>query len=258
MIDEEKTYREKGYRSTDLKPKSSKPVYAVCEGENCNYGRWVRFCQYHDLCNACAKKKNRKHNYDDNVVRSIDEDKTFLEKGYRSIDLSAQSNKEVWAICIECGNGRWVRFCQYKDLCPSCAKKGDKCYNWKGGISIGKYCKFFDNPLKDAVRNYFDNLCFECDGDIEKNKCRKMSVHHINYQKNCGCDNTQFCVYIPLCNSCHGKSSNGNRWYWYLHFMTELALRNPNYYAYHIPVVYYDEPCYNYAYVFEKNRTRRE
>jgi hypothetical protein len=137
------------------------------------------------------------------------------------------------------------------------ANKGENNPNWKGGISLGEYCKFFNEPLKDAVRNYFDNLCFACDKTIDENKNKNMSVHHVNYQKSCGCDNTQFCIYVPLCMSCH-ITTNFNRWYWYTKFMTELAIRNPNYYAYHIPVVYYDEPSYNYEYVFEKVRIKRD
>ena len=58
MIDEDITYADKGYRSYELKPKSHERVWAVCD--SCGIGRWIEFCQYHDLCNACAKKKNRK------------------------------------------------------------------------------------------------------------------------------------------------------------------------------------------------------
>lgn len=116
-----------------------------------------------------------------------------------------------------------------------------------------EYCAFFDMPMKVAIRNYFNNECFECEKTIADNKNRKMSVHHVNYQKRCGCDNTQFCIYVPLCGSCH-IATNHNRWHWYIRFMIELALRNPNYYAYHIPVVFYDEPCYNFDYVFQMRK----
>lgn len=205
----------------------------------------------------------------------IDDDITFAEKGYKSIWLKPKSGKPVWAICQgencerEGGRGRWVAFQSCVEFCHSCAVRteesrrkrsenragvsGENSPNWKGGISLDDYCKFFDEPMKDAIRNYFDNLCFECGETVEENKGRKMSVHHVNYQKRCGCDNTQFCIYVPLCMKCHGES-NGNRWYWYNKFMTDLALMNPNYYAHHIPVVYYDEPSYNYSYVFEKQR----
>lgn len=290
-IDDEITFREKGYRSTELKLGSNKPVWAICANPNCEReggrGRWVRYQNCSMLCHSCAQKERhflkeyeRTEKYD-----CIDDEKTFAEKGYRSTDLKPKSSKEVWRVCAGCGEGAWIQFSQYHDLCNTCstisesrnqklskshigkimpyyirikigdAQLGEKNHNWKGGISIGDYCKFFDEPLKDAVRNYFDNICFNCDRDIEENGNRKMSVHHVNYQKDCGCDNTQFCIYVPLCNKCHGESGH-NRWYWYIKFITELALMNPNYYAYHIPVVFYDEPSYNYSYVFEKNRKR--
>lgn len=282
MIDEEITLREKGYYSYDLKSQSSKKVWAVCEGENCEReegrGRWVTYQQYRDLCCSCANKICHVLKEEDKVEKRhyIDDDITYAEKGHRSIDLKSNSRKLVWAICAnpdcerEGGRGRWVKFHDCRELCHLCAcrtdefrrkscdtSRGENNPNWKGGIARGGYCKLFNESLKDAVRSYFNNICFKCSKTISQNDDRKMSVHHVNYQKDCGCDNTQFCIYAPLCMECHGKSSNGDRWYWYNHFMMELATRNPNYYAYHIPVVYYDEPSYNYEYVFEKNRRDR-
>lgn len=281
MIDEEITFRDKGYYSTSLSIGSKKPVYAVCEGEYCEReggrGRWVRFSQYHIMCCSCAQKNRHILKEEDwtDKLPWIDDDITFAEKGYRSTWLKPNSRMPVWCVCAnhECerdgGRGRWVMFCQCTELCNLCAnstkekrekisefqktRTGENNSNWRGGTFISDYCKLFNEPLKDAVRNYFVNVCFKCGRTISENKGRKMSVHHINYQKDCGCDNTQFCVYVPLCMKCHGES-NGNRWYWYSHFMRELLLRNPNYYAYHIPVVYYDEPSYNCNYVFEKRR----
>ena len=58
MIDEEKTFAEKGYYSTDLSRGSNKPVYAVCDGVDCQReggrGRWVGFRGYRALCHSCA------------------------------------------------------------------------------------------------------------------------------------------------------------------------------------------------------------
>lgn len=54
MIDEEETYRRFGYRSTDLKPKSSKKVVAICD--NCGKVRELRKANYRDLCAVCVKK----------------------------------------------------------------------------------------------------------------------------------------------------------------------------------------------------------
>ena len=252
-IDDEITYAEKGYRSTDLKSSSHKRVWCVCV--LCGKGRWLRLFQRVEMCRECTARERRKYDYTDveDICKSIDEEKTFTEMGYYSTELSVKSVKMVYAVCVECGAGRWVQFGQHTALCKKCANKMERNPSWKGGTSFGEYCKFFNEPLKDAIRNYFDNKCFECGGDVSDNKNRKMSVHHVNYQKGCGCDNTSFCIYVPLCISCH-VTTNHNRWYWYTHFMTELALRNPNYYAHHVPVVFYDEPSYNFEYVFEKNR----
>ena len=63
MIDEERTYEEFGYRSTDLTFGSNKKVIAVCEGVDCeNSEREVSFQGYHDLCLSCAKKKSYQDN----------------------------------------------------------------------------------------------------------------------------------------------------------------------------------------------------
>lgn len=255
-IDDDKTYAEKGYRSTELTPQSSRLVWRVCS--ECGEGTWVNFFCCTELCKKCAVKKRDVPKEEDRVEKLpwVDDEITYAEKGYRSTDLKPHSTKWVWAICIECGRGRWVMFFACHDRCKRCANQGENNPSWKGGISHGEYCKFFSEPLKDAIRNYFNNTCFECNKNTEENKNKNMSVHHINYQKSCGCDNTRFCVYVPLCVSCHSKT-NGNRWFWYTRFMTKLAVRNPNYYAYHIPVVYYDEPSYNYSYVFEKRRKNK-
>jgi len=189
----------------------------------------TRFCS-----DACESKYKRRERYEDRLY-------SFLPR-----------------TCENCGKsylaaiGKKSRFC-----CQSCYTewaKGENSPNWKGGISQGKYCTLFNEPLKEVVRNYFNNRCFECNKSKEENN-RALDIHHINYQKQCGCDNSRFCIYIPLCRSCHMKT-NGNRYYWYTKFMTEIFMRHPNYYQYHIPVWGMDELQYNFEYVFEKNRRR--
>ena len=286
MIDEEITFREKGYRSTDLSHGSHKEVWRVCD--DCGDGKWAVFQNCYDLCIACAMKKRRKYNYDglEDVVRSIDEEKTFREKGYRTTDLSAQSHKEVYAVCVECGTGRWLDFCNYKDLCFLCkmknkptqkcetpteklpwideektyaekgyrstdlkpsshmpvwrvcagcgegmwiifkkcgslckkcsneseehrmnmseSQKGEKSHNWKGGISFEPYCEKFNNALKESVREKFGRVCFMCPTTEEENG-RKLDVHHVNYDKECMCNDVE-CEFVPLCRKCHGRT----------------------------------------------------
>ena len=77
----------------------------------------------------------------------IDEEKTFREKGYRSTDLSHGSHKKVWRICDECGEGRWIEFKAYRDLCKLCtcrtAEFREKQSNAHKNIYDGKNNPFY-------------------------------------------------------------------------------------------------------------------
>lgn len=41
---------------------------------------------------------------------------------------------------------------------------------------------------------------------------RKLSVHHVNYDKNCLCDDNE-CEFVPLCISCHTKTNHNREFY---------------------------------------------
>jgi len=103
MIDDEITFAEKGYRSTDLSYGSKKEVWRVCD--ECGDGRWVIFRRCSDLCHKCATKnpKIQKCKTPTEKRECIDDEKTFAEKGYRSTDLKPGSHKEVWRVCAGCG-----------------------------------------------------------------------------------------------------------------------------------------------------------
>lgn len=88
--------------------------------------------------------------------------------------------------------------------------------NWRGGISYEPYCHKFNNELKERVRNRDNRTCQKCGC---KENGRKLSVHHIHYDKdNCYPD------LISLCLSCH-TSSNANRNYWEEYYMNILETR---------------------------------
>ncbi len=91
----------------------------------------------------------------------------------------------------------------------SAAKKGKKNPNWKGGKSYGKYCSKFDFRFKNYIRDKFGRKCFLC-GKTEAENGRCLSVHHVNGNKNCGCDEDSTCQFVPLCGSCHIKTHTNN------------------------------------------------
>lgn len=80
--------------------------------------------------------------------------------------------------------------------------------NWSGGVSFEPYPTEFNVKLKKKIRDRDDRECKLCGVDEEKID-RKLSVHHIDYDK----QNTNESNLISLCPRCHGKT-NGNRSKW--------------------------------------------
>ena len=87
----------------------------------------------------------------------------------------------------------------------------EKCYNWKGGISYEPYCQLFNKKFKEKIRNQFGRRCFIC-GISEEINGRKLSIHHVNYNKDCLCDGSKH-YFIPLCDSCHAKTNFNREFY---------------------------------------------
>lgn len=91
------------------------------------------------------------------------------------------------------------------------AFKAEKNPNWQGGKSFEPYCVKFNEELKEKVREKYGRRCFLCSKTEAKNG-RKLSVHHIDYDKDAGCNGKKWLL-VPLCISCHSKT-NSNRDYW--------------------------------------------
>lgn len=135
----------------------------------------------------------------------------------RSKRICKQCGKEFEVIpsTIEKGNGI---FCSRK--CSGIAKLGKNNPNWQGGISFEPYCYKFNTEFKEYIRDKFGRVCFLCPKTEEENG-RKLDVHHVNYDKNCGCAKTEedrkaddaTCQFVPLCRSCNTKV-NHNRKKW--------------------------------------------
>jgi len=88
--------------------------------------------------------------------------------------------------------------------------------NWRGGTSYFPYCNKFNNKLKKRIRDRDNHTCQLCG---MKEDGRKLSVHHIHYDKpNCNPD------LIALCNGCNGRV-NVNRDHYEALFMSKLKER---------------------------------
>ncbi|MBN1467753.1 MAG: HNH endonuclease [Fusobacteriaceae bacterium] len=123
--------------------------------------------------------------------------------------------------------------CMRENYCQSCQKRisqhakrwcrecfvlfyrKENHHHYKGGQS-NLYPIEFSNKLKQEIRlrdNYTCQLC----KIKEKNYCKKLAIHHIDYNKNnCKKDNL-----ITLCNQCNIKV-NYNREYWKQYFQNKL------------------------------------
>jgi len=96
---------------------------------------------------------------------------------------------------------------------------GENNPNWNGGSSFQPYCPKFNERFKESVREKFDRVCFLCQR-TEKENGKRLVVHHVNYNKDCLCDDSE-CEFVPLCVSCHVKT-NHNRTHWENEIMKRL------------------------------------
>lgn len=199
MILEEETYEKFGYYPNDFAPHSHKPVLATCD--NCGKIRQVQKRISHHLCHSCGVKRNRPDVTGENnpMFGRHHTDKT--------IEKMRNANR--------CLRGRHHSL----EHCANISKalEGRKHPNWKGGISFEPYCPKFNNTLKEVVRDNFGRKCYLCPKTEEENG-RKLDVHHVDYNKEQGCNGINWLL-VPLCRSCNSKV-NHNREYWQ-NFITE-------------------------------------
>jgi hypothetical protein len=90
----------------------------------------------------------------------------------------------------------------------SLSLRGEKCYLWKGGVSYLPYCFKFNELRKKAVRDFF-KVCICC-GDLDYKQ--SLSVHHIDHDKEQGCNGKPFNL-VPFCRICHSKEVHNSKQY---------------------------------------------
>lgn len=111
----------------------------------------------------------------------------------------------------ECGNKKAIK----AKHCKKCSLKyqiGNNNPNWKNGISFFPYSTEFTKALKLKIRTRDNFICQGC-GIKESEYNQKLSVHHINYDKN-NCSESNLITTCRKCNSI----ANGNRDYWFAYY----------------------------------------
>jgi hypothetical protein len=88
------------------------------------------------------------------------------------------------------------------------AHRGERSGVWKGGISFLPYCYKFNDRRRKATRKFYNNTCICCGKQVTENivgnKQTELSVHHIDHDKDQGCNGKPFNL-VPLCQACHAK-----------------------------------------------------
>lgn len=265
MIDEEATFAEFGYRSTDLKPKSHKRIVVRCE--MCKRTRTIMRCDYTNtqsyrkdklsLCTSCAiSKYSNTPRGKDSVMFGVPksaETKRRLSKAltgkpgiWKGKKLPPEMCKKIsenhadfskenhpnWKprivkTCDYCGIDyeveRWQeprsRFCSMK--CSRSYFVGENSPVWQGGKCSNIYCKLWNEELRESTRDKYGRTCFIC-GKTEEDNNRKLDVHHIDMNKQQGCNGNEWKL-VPLCRSCHGKTQH-NRFFWFSLITQKLDL----------------------------------
>lgn len=252
MILEEETYKKWGYYPRDLKPQSGKKTLAACD--DCGKVRVTSKNHYYALCRSCAQKKRKGEKsarWKGGKIKRICElcGKEFYVKpseikkgggGFCSLSCARKGEKnpnwkggKITRICETCGKEFEVIPCEIKNgfgkFCShkchgkwlSKHKIGENNSAWKGGISFEPYCPKFNFAFKEYIRNKFGRIYFLC-RKTETENGRRLSVHHVNYNKDCGCgDDDTTCQFVPLCISCNSKV-NGNRNEWEKKIKTKM------------------------------------
>ena len=85
----------------------------------------------------------------------------------------------------------------------SAAKQGIPRDEWCGYANEQKYCHNFNSSCREQNRDKYDHQCFLC-GKHEDDENRKLSVHHVDMNKDQGCNGHEWKL-VPLCHACHAR-----------------------------------------------------
>ena len=99
---------------------------------------------------------------------------------------------------------------------PMYGKLGNLAPGWKGGLSFEPYGIEFNKKIKEQIRRRDNFICQKCK-KAEQELKRKLSIHHIDYNKKNNCPLNL----ISLCSICHTKT-NDNRKKWENFFQSLL------------------------------------
>ena len=120
--------------------------------------------------------------------------------------------------CKDCGKETSDRKCIRCKLCSDKFYVGKNTSNWRGGISLQKYPFEFSKKLRELIRKRDNYTCQVC-GITQKQELKrfnkKLSIHHMNYNKK-DCKPSNLITTCILCNN----NANYLRGFWITWFYT--------------------------------------
>jgi len=207
-IDRQKTIGDIQYDDSilveDLSHGSNEKVWAVCI--QCGKGRLVIYKAYYHLCRSCSLSGKKHPMFGRTGEKSPLFGKHHSEEFRKKVSKATSGKK----------NGMFgKKHAEETRIKMSCTKQGITAEEFDGFISFGKYCSRFNESLKERIREKYNRTCVLCPTTEQEHVDKwgeKLPVHHIDYNKQCGCDGNE-CRLVPLCKKCHGKT-NSRRAYW--------------------------------------------
>lgn len=235
MINVEATIRWKGYSPDNLKPQSNKRVWAICG--DCGKGRWVKYQDCRDLCHPCANasiyvsEETRKKMSNSQSCKHVSEKTRNKMSIARSGDKNYMYGKHITEVVrekIKNGNTGLIRSEETRNkmsiaqtgknhseesrMKMSAAKQGIPYDDWESFAVDHPYCPKFNEACKESNRDKYDRKCFICGLPESENitstgKLRKLGVHHVDMNKQQGCDGHAWKL-IPTCMHHHNLHSD--------------------------------------------------
>lgn len=239
MIDEYWTWVFYGYHSDELKPKSHKPIVARCDG-CCQY-RVVNNSAYRDLCIRCVLKGvKRDYVFSDETRKKMSESaknkppisnetrrklseslkgRTFSDETRRKLSERqigdknhafgkhlSEEHKHKMSVALK--GSKLGKPTEEHRQHLSASKQGMLYDEWEGFAKDNPYCPLFNEACRESNRDKYNRRCFLCGLDESENvtstdKPRKLSVHHVNKNRQQGCDGIEWAL-VPLCLHHHG------------------------------------------------------
>lgn len=216
MIDEYYTFIFFGYHSDELSGGSHKRIVAICD-ECCKY-RILTMQGYHDLCKLCASHARKgiprppfSEEWKNNMSNAMKDKKRTPFTDEHRHNMSIAATKRIRTPVSDEARKNISISGQKRPLMTDIAKQHHSAAaqkipyeDWNGYSVQGAYCEKFDEACKERIREKYNRLCYVCDKN-EKDNGRKLDVHHIDMDKEQGCNGHEWKL-IPLCKRCHGKS----------------------------------------------------